>query len=82
MYIAVPPLYRVKIGSREQYIEKESQFEELVRERIKDMEITDRRGDEVKLTEARWTRFARALNEFEGWWPGCAPTSASRRPTS
>ena len=68
VYIAVPPLYRVKIGNREQYIEKESQFEELlVRERVKDMDITDRRGQEVKLTEARYGRFVRALNEFEGW---------------
>ena len=45
VYIAVPPLYRVKIGGREQYVEKESQFEDLlVRERIKDMEVADRAG--------------------------------------
>ena len=68
IYIAVPPLYRVKIGNREQYVEKESHFEELlVRERIKDMEVTDRRGEQVKLTETRYNRFTRALNEFEGW---------------
>src|SRR5207245_2453211 len=55
-------------GNREQYVEKESHFEELlVRERIKDMEVVDRRGQEVKLTETRYTRFTRALNEFEGW---------------
>src|SRR5437763_4320011 len=68
IYIAVPPLYRVKIGNREQYVEKEAQFEELlVRERIKDLDVTSRDGTEWKLTEARWHKFSRALTEFEGW---------------
>ena len=43
VYIAVPPLYRVRIGNQELYVEKESQFEEiLVRERVTQMEVTDR----------------------------------------
>src|SRR5438128_12622990 len=68
VYIAVPPLDRVKLGQTETYVEKEAQFEEiLVRERIKDMEVHDRRGTDWKLTEARWNRFTRALTEFEGW---------------
>ena len=68
VYIAVPPLYRVKLGGRQQYVEKESQFEELlVRERVKDLEVTDRAGQSQKLTEARYSRFARALHEFDGW---------------
>jgi DNA gyrase subunit B len=68
VYIAVPPLYRVKIGSQQRYVEKESQFEELLaRERIKDMDVTDRRGETQKLTETRYGRLVRVLNEFDGW---------------
>jgi DNA gyrase subunit B len=68
VYIAVPPLYRVKIGNQEQYVEKESQFEELlVRERIKDMEITDRDGETSRLTEAKWSTFSKRLHTFDGW---------------
>jgi len=68
VYIAVPPLYRVKIGSQQRYVEKESQFEELLaRERIKDMDATDRHGQSQKLTETRYARFVRVLNEFDGW---------------
>jgi DNA gyrase subunit B len=68
VYIAVPPLYRVRIGNQEQYIEKESHFEELlVRERIKDMDVVARGGEAYKLTESRWSRFTKALHEFDGW---------------
>ena len=68
IYIAVPPLYKVKLGNQEFYFEKESQLEELlVRERFGDLEVRDRGGSDVKLTEARWKRFTGALAEFEGW---------------
>jgi DNA gyrase subunit B len=68
VYIAVPPLYRVKVGNRELYIEKESQFEDLlVRERVKDVEVADRDGQALKFTEAKWSKFSKALHEFDGW---------------
>jgi DNA gyrase subunit B len=68
IYIAVPPLYKVKLGNQEFYFEKDSQLEDLlVRERFGDLEVRDRDGTEVKLTEARWKKFTGALAEFEGW---------------
>ena len=39
VFIAVPPLYHVKLGSQQGYFEKDAQLEDLlVRERVKDME--------------------------------------------
>src|SRR5438105_1353934 len=68
VYIAVPPLYKAKLGKQEFYFEKEAQLEDLlVRERFDDLEVRDRAGTDVKLTEARWKRFTGALAEFEGW---------------
>jgi DNA gyrase subunit B len=67
VYIAVPPLYKVKLGNQEMYFEKENQLEELlVRERFGDIEVIDRNGQQVKLTEARWSRFVKSLPQFEG----------------
>ncbi len=68
VYIAVPPLYKVKLGNKEFYFEKDAQLEELlVRERVGSLGITARGGEVVKLSETRWGRLTRALNEFEGW---------------
>jgi DNA gyrase subunit B len=68
VYIAVPPLYKARLGNQDFYFEKESQLEELlVRERFDELEVHDRGGSDVKLTEARWKKFTGALAEFEGW---------------
>jgi DNA gyrase subunit B len=68
VYIAVPPLYKVKLGNQEFYFEKDAQLEELlVRERLGDLDVRDRDGKQVKLTEARWKRLTSALAELEGW---------------
>ena len=68
VYIAVPPLYHVKLGSRGMYFEKDAQLEDLlVRERVKDMAVTARDDRETTLTEARWTRLARDVGHLEAW---------------
>ncbi len=68
VYIAKPPLYKLKSGSRETYIEKESELEEmLLRDRLEDFTVTDAEGSEHKLTATRWQRFGRKLKEYEGW---------------
>jgi DNA gyrase subunit B len=68
VYIAVPPLYKVKLGSQEYYFEKDAQLEDLLaRERVPAVEVTDRDGAAVKLTEAKWTRFVKDLHSYEGY---------------
>ncbi len=68
VYIAVPPLYHVKLGNQESYFEKDAQLEELlVRERVKDIAIVSRDGSSVSFTEARWARFTRSVHELDAW---------------
>ncbi len=68
VYIAVPPLYLVKLGGQETYLQKDAQLEELlVRDRMKAVAITSRDGSDHAFTEARWATFSRALSEFQGW---------------
>jgi DNA gyrase subunit B len=68
VYIAKPPLYKLKQGSRERYIEKESELEEiLLSDKWDKLGVFDRHGTRFKLTEARWQRFSRLLKQYEGW---------------
>jgi DNA gyrase subunit B len=68
VYLAKAPLYKVKSGQREIYIEKESELEELLlRDKLEKMEIFDRGGEQFKLTHPRWQRFIRLLKQYEGW---------------
>src|SRR5271155_4206126 len=68
VYIAKPPLYKIGQGSRERYIEKESELEEiLLAEKWEKLEVFDRHGTQFKLTEVRWQRFSRLLKQYEGW---------------
>ena len=94
VYIAAAPLYRVKIGNQELYVEKESQFEDLlVRERVKDMEVAASRRRDVQADRdpvqalydsARGVRglglaAARRLRGGDGQLPGRAPLDRGRR---
>jgi DNA gyrase subunit B len=69
IYIAKPPLYRLKAGKGERYIEKESELEEiLLADKFEQFEVRDRGGElQAKLTDARWKRFTRLLKQYGGW---------------
>ncbi len=68
VYIAKPPLYRVKQGNQETYLERESELEELLlRDKLEDFELTDATGSTKKLTSSRWQAYVRRSKEYEGW---------------
>jgi DNA gyrase subunit B len=68
VYIAKPPLYKVKSGRQDLYIEKESELEEvLLRDKLEQMEVRDREGQDFGLTHARWQKYGRLLKQYEGW---------------
>ena len=68
VYIAKPPLYKLKQGSNERYIEKDSELEQiLLSDKLEKTLALDRHATQFKLTEARWQRFSRLLKQYEGW---------------
>jgi DNA gyrase subunit B len=68
IYIAAPPLYLVRIGQRERYIEKEHELEDfLIEDRIKQVVVVDGTGSEQTWSQDRWQRFTRDLKEAQGW---------------
>jgi DNA gyrase subunit B len=68
VYIAKPPLYRVKQGNQETYLERESELEELLlRGKLEDFELIDAAGSSKKLTTSRWQAYVRRSKEYEGW---------------
>jgi DNA gyrase subunit B len=68
VYIAKPPLYKLKQGNQERYIEKESELEEvLLSDKFERFDIFDRFGKPFKLTDARWQKYTRLRKQYEGW---------------
>ena len=68
IYIAKPPLYKLKQGSSERYIEKDSELEEiLLSDKLEKIVAFDRHATQFKLTEARWQRYSRLLKQYQGW---------------
>ena len=68
VYIAKPPLYRVKQGNQETYLERESELEELLlRDKLEQFELVDVTGESRKLTPSRWQSYIRRSKEYEGW---------------
>jgi DNA gyrase subunit B len=68
VYIAKPPLYRVKQGNQETYLERESELEELLlRDKLEQFELIDATGENRKLTSSRWQAYIRRSKEYEGW---------------
>jgi DNA gyrase subunit B len=69
VYIAKPPLYKVKNGSSDIYVERESELEELLlADKIEEFEISDAGpGKARQLTKRRWQDFNRHFKAVEGW---------------
>ena len=68
VYIAKPPLYKVKEGQREIWIERESELEELLlRDKLENFTVMDADGKQRKLSKRRWQDLTRHYKAFEGW---------------
>jgi DNA gyrase subunit B len=68
VYIAKPPLYKIKSGKQDVYIERESELEEvLLRDKLEKMQVADRDGKPFSLTHPRWQKYGRLLKQYEGW---------------
>jgi len=77
VYIACPPLYKVKQGSQEQYIEKEPELEEWLLERnAGDIQVHPAEGAAISMSKTRFQRYQRLLREHDGWASALRSTHA------
>jgi DNA gyrase subunit B len=68
VYIAKPPLYKVKLSGKDRYVEKEHELEEvLLNNKYEKLKIVDPNGKTLELTETRWLRFSKLLKQHQGW---------------
>ncbi len=68
VYIAKPPLYRIKIGNQTMYIEKESELEDvLLRDKFEKIDVIDRESQKFKLSKSKWLKLTRLIKQYEGW---------------
>jgi DNA gyrase subunit B len=68
VYIAQPPLFRMKQGSQEIYVDKESQLEDLLlKDRLEQINVIAAGDGKLTLSQSKHQRFLRLYKEYEGW---------------